>query len=76
MGRPAIKLPEGLELVCGRPTLALVSALVHQKTTTNNKNKTNKTQIKSKVGSWIEGQVATVVKSHTRQIDKLDKTVS
>ena len=28
MGRPAIKNTGGLELVCGRPTLALSSALV------------------------------------------------
>ena len=33
LGRPAIKLlgGVGLELACGRPTLALSSALVHQK---------------------------------------------
>ena len=31
MGRPAIKITVGLELVCGRPTLALSSALVIQK---------------------------------------------
>ena len=30
LGRPAIQITEGLELVCGRPTLALASALVHQ----------------------------------------------
>ena len=30
LGRPAIKITGGLELVCGRPTLALNSALVHQ----------------------------------------------
>ena len=30
LGRPAIKITGGLELVCGRPTLALSSALVHQ----------------------------------------------
>ena len=43
------------ELAFGRPTLALDSALVHEKkkTTTNNKNKTNKTKkTKSKAGSW------------------------
>ena len=27
-------------------------------------------QTKSKAGSWIEGQVATMLKLHTRQIDK------
>ena len=31
LGRPAIKITGGLELVCGRSTLALSSALVHQK---------------------------------------------
>ena len=30
LGRPAIKITGGLKLVCGRPTLALCSALVHQ----------------------------------------------
>ena len=30
LGRPAIKITEGLQLVCGRPTLALSSALVPQ----------------------------------------------
>ena len=30
LGRPAMKITGGLELVCGRPTLALSSALVHQ----------------------------------------------
>ena len=30
LGRPAIKITGGLELVCGRPTLALSSALVLQ----------------------------------------------
>ena len=30
LGRPAIKITGGLQLVCGRPTLALSSALVPQ----------------------------------------------
>ena len=30
LGRPAIKITGGLELVCGRPTLALSSAMVLQ----------------------------------------------
>ena len=34
LGRPAIEITGGLELVCGRPTLALSSALVHQTTIT------------------------------------------
>ena len=72
MGRLAIKITGGLELVCGRPTLALSSALVLRiKHLQKNKNKT---QTKSKAGSWIEGQVATMLKLHTRQIDKADTT--
>ena len=73
LGRPAINITEGLELVCGRPTLALKSALVlqikHLQTTKN------KTQTKSKAGSWIEGQVTTMLKVHTRQIEKTDTTM-
>ena len=30
LGRQVIKITGGLELVCGRPTLALASALIHQ----------------------------------------------
>ena len=61
LGRPAIKLlGEGLKLICGRPTFALDSALVHLKTTTNNKNKTNKTQTKPKLAAGTEGQVVTM----------------
>ena len=72
MGRPAIKITGGLELVCGRPTLALSAAFGSpDKTSTNNKNKT---QTKSKAGSWIEGQVATILKIHTRQIDTTNTT--
>ena len=71
MGRPAIKITGGLELVCGRPTLALSSALVLQ---INHLQTTKTTQTKSKAGSWIEGQVATMLKLHTRQIDTTDTT--
>ena len=71
LGRPAIKFTGGLELVCGRPTLALSSALVLQKKTTKkltNKQKQNEqNKTKSKAGSWIEGQVATMLESHARQ---------
>ena len=42
------------------------------KTSTNNKNKTH---TKSKAGSWIEGQVATMLKLHTKRIDKTDTTM-
>ena len=41
-----------------------------RETTTNNKNKTNHTKAKSKAGSWIEGQVATILESHARQTQK------
>ena len=74
----------GLELVCGRPALALDSAFgLPDKTTTNNNNKTNKTQTstkltkhkqKAKRAAGIEGQMATMLKSHTRQIDTIDTT--
>ena len=38
------------------------------------KNKTNKSQTKIKAYSWFEGQVATMLESHTctRQIDTID----
>ena len=70
LGRPAMKFNGRLELVSSRPTLALSYAVVHQrnrKTTTINKNKTNKTQAKRKAGSWIERQLATMLESHARQ---------
>ena len=71
MGRPATQLlGEGLEQVCGRPTLALVSALVHQtKQVRTTKTKRIKHKQKAKRTAGIEGQVATVLKSHTRQLD-------
>ena len=53
LGRPAIKITGGLELVCGRPTLALVSALVHLKKTANNK-KTKRIKHKQKA-KWAAG---------------------
>ena len=85
LGRPAMKLlgegggggggGGGLELVCGRPTLALGSALVHQ---TKQLRTTNTKRIKhnqiAKREAGIEGQVATMLKSHTRQIDTTDTT--
>ena len=52
LGRPAIKITGGLELVCGRPTLALASVLVHQiKQLRTRKTKQIK-QTKSKADSW------------------------
>ena len=60
----------GLELVCGRPTLALASVLVHQ----TQQLRTRKTKrIKHKrIAKWaagIGGQVATMLELHTRQVD-------
>ena len=67
LGRPAIKITEGLELVCGRLTLALSSALVHRRNNYEQQNKTNKAQAKSKADCWVEGQVATMLETHARQ---------
>ena len=50
--RPAIKIIEGLELVCGRPTLALASALVHQIQQLRTRKTKRIKQTKSKAGSW------------------------
>ena len=70
MGRPAIKITRGLELVCGRPTLALASVLVHeiQKLRTR-KTKRIKYKQKAKRAAGIGGQVATMLELHTRQVD-------
>ena len=61
----------GIELVCGRPTLALNSALVHQ----TKQVRTTK-QIKhyqdAKRAAGIEGQVATMLNLQTRQVDTID----
>ena len=71
LGRPAIKNTGGLELVCGRPTLALSSALVHQKKKLRTtKTERIKTQTRRKAGNWIEGQVATMLESHAIQIQQ------
>ena len=57
------KITWKLKLDCGRPSLALGSALIHQKKTTNSKNKTNKkNKQKAKRAAGIEGQVATMLK--------------
>ena len=69
MGRPAIKLlgrGGGAKLVCGRPTLALSSVLVHQT------KQLRTTKRKAKEAAGVEGQVATVLESHNRQIDTKD----
>ena len=62
-----------LELICGRPTLALTSALV---TRPNNyeqhKQYEKNKKKKAKRAAGIEGQVATLRESLTTQIDTLD----
>ena len=70
MERPAIKITGGLELVCGRPTLALPSALVHQiQQLGTRKTKRIKHKRKAKWAAGIGGQVATMLELHTRQGD-------
>ena len=70
MGRPAIKITGGLELVCGRPTLALASALVHQiQQLRTRKLKRIKHKRKARWAAGIGGQVATMLELHTRQVD-------
>ena len=63
----------GLGLVCGRPTLVLGSVLVQQTkqlwTTKQIKHKR-----KAKRAAGIEGQVATMLKSRTKQIGTIDTT--
>ena len=62
LGRPAIKITGGLELVCGRPTLALASALVHQtKQLRTTKTKRIKHKREAKRAAGIEGQVASML---------------
>ena len=52
LGRPAIKITGGLKLVCGRPTLALASVLVHQIQQLQTRKTKRIKQTKSKAGSW------------------------
>ena len=53
LGRPAIKITGGLELVfLGRPTLALASVLVHQIQQLRTRKTKRIKQTKSKAGSW------------------------
>ena len=70
LGRPAIKITGELELVCGRPTLALASVLVHQiQKLRTKKTKRIKHIRKAKWAAGIGGQVATMLELHTRQVD-------
>ena len=63
MGRPAIILR--LELVCGRPALALGSALdYHTKQLGTTKTKRIKQKRKVNQAAGIEGQVVTMLKLH------------
>ena len=65
-----------LERVCGRPTLALDSAFVHQtKKLQTTKTKRIKYKRNAKRAASIEGQVATMLESYTRQIDTIDTTI-
>ena len=69
LGRPAVKLLgawTSLRSTNPRPWFYFGSP---DKTSTNYKIKTDNTQTKSKAGSWIEGRVATLLESHTRQYD-------
>ena len=62
-----------LELVCGRLTLG--SVLVHQtKKLRTAQTKRIEHKQKAKRAAGIIGQVATMLKSHTRKIDKIDRT--
>ena len=82
LGRPAIKLLEdaggrgkALELVCGPPTIALDSSLVHQtKQPQITKAKGIKHKQKAKRAADIEGQVTTMLESYTRQLDTIETT--
>ena len=75
LGRPAIKITGGLELVCGRPTLARASVLVYQiQHIRTRKLKRIKHKRKAKRAAGIEGQVATMLELHTRQADTVDIT--
>ena len=65
----------GLEIGCGRTTLALGYALVHQtKQLRTTKSKQIKQKQKAKRTAGIEAQMATMLKSHTRQINTQDTT--
>ena len=62
LGRPAIKVTGGLKLVCGRPTLALASALVLQtKQLRTTKTKQIKHKREAKRAAGIEGQVGSML---------------
>ena len=52
LGTASNEITGGLELVGGRPTLALGSVLVHEIKQIRTTKKPNKTQTKNKAGSW------------------------
>ena len=65
-----------LEPDCGRPTFALDSALVRQTKQLQTKYKGIKHKRKANRAASIEGQVATMLESYTRQIDNRHKYIS
>ena len=69
LGRPAIKLLRRLKLVCGRPTLPLVLLWFTRQNNYEQQKQNELNEQKAKRAAGIEGQVATMLKSHTRQID-------
>ena len=75
LGRPAIKITGGLELdlwsTNPRPWFCLGSP---DKTTTNNKKKTYKTQTRSKAGSWNWRTGGLNARKRIRQIYTIDTT--
>ena len=58
----------------GRPTLALLLLWFTRQTTMNNKSKLIKHKRKAKRAAGIEGQMASMLESHTRQIATIDTT--
>ena len=70
LGTASNEITGKLELVCGRPTLALASVLVHQiQQLRTRKTKRIKHKRKANWAAGISGQVATMLELHTRQVD-------
>ena len=75
LGTASNKITKGLGLVRDRPTLALGSASVHQtKQLRTTKTKRIKHKQKAKQAAGNEGQMGTMLESHTRQTDRIDIT--
>ena len=63
-GTASNEITAGLKLVCGRPTLALCSVLVHQtKQSRTTETKRIKHKQKAKRAAGVEGQMDTVLES-------------